>query len=290
LTLIPARRSGNPWPPALSRPEPWLVSLLLLLKVIAGATEARAQAVHYVLTSESRISIGCAGCTNPVVPPETLSGSFELTVMPIDGDFSIQAVAAVRWQSRSFQLTGSGFLQRLGSDFVAIVIDSQINGVSNLLTSRRRQAASSGQIRLSLVTPPDSRVKYRVDLVAIPVRTDGPDADEDGVPDPLDNCSAVPNSVQEDEDGDTVGDACDMCTETALGSQVLDSGCAVEQQCRCEGPAPDAEWEAPQDYVRCVVGALKTMRQRNRISRREVRRAVQDAIRSGCGRKLLAML
>ncbi len=35
------------------------------------------------------------------------------------------------------------------------------------------------------------------------------DADDDGVPDDLDNCPAVPNPLQEDVDGDGTGDACD---------------------------------------------------------------------------------
>lgn len=37
----------------------------------------------------------------------------------------------------------------------------------------------------------------------------GMDADEDGVPDSLDNCPAVPNPAQEDANGDGVGDACE---------------------------------------------------------------------------------
>jgi hypothetical protein len=37
------------------------------------------------------------------------------------------------------------------------------------------------------------------------------DGDEDGVPDGIDNCPAIPNVDQSDEESDTVGDACDNC-------------------------------------------------------------------------------
>jgi cytochrome c2 len=38
---------------------------------------------------------------------------------------------------------------------------------------------------------------------------DAPDADEDGVPDSTDNCTNDPNPLQENNDGDALGDACD---------------------------------------------------------------------------------
>jgi len=41
-----------------------------------------------------------------------------------------------------------------------------------------------------------------------------PDSDDDGVPDPNDNCVDTPNPDQEDADNDGVGDACDNCPVT----------------------------------------------------------------------------
>ena len=39
----------------------------------------------------------------------------------------------------------------------------------------------------------------------------GLDDDDDGIPDPLDNCVGIANGQQGDEDGDRTGDACDRC-------------------------------------------------------------------------------
>jgi hypothetical protein len=36
------------------------------------------------------------------------------------------------------------------------------------------------------------------------------DTDLDGIPDTADNCPLIPNPLQEDFDGDNVGDACDL--------------------------------------------------------------------------------
>jgi sugar lactone lactonase YvrE len=40
------------------------------------------------------------------------------------------------------------------------------------------------------------------------------DADQDGIPDPFDNCPTVFNPAQENADGDQAGDVCDLCTDT----------------------------------------------------------------------------
>jgi len=53
------------------------------------------------------------------------------------------------------------------------------------------------------------------------------DADLDGIPDTIDNCPAVTNSGQNDDDQDGVGNVCDLCLGfDALGDPDGDGVCA----------------------------------------------------------------
>ena len=54
-----------------------------------------------------------------------------------------------------------------------------------------------------------------------------PDSDEDGIPDPNDNCPDTPNPGQEDTDGDGLGDACDPCPNDP------DQDCVCEEAFVC---------------------------------------------------------
>jgi hypothetical protein len=51
------------------------------------------------------------------------------------------------------------------------------------------------------------------------------DADDDGFPDPDDNCPAVANASQLDADADGFGDACDACPADAIKIEALVCGC-----------------------------------------------------------------
>ena len=74
------------------------------------------------------------------------------------------------------------------------------------------------------------------------------DIDGDGVPDDSDNCLTTPNSSQSDTDGDTFGDACDICA--GFDDAVDTDGDAVPDGCDlCAGfdDAADADGDSVPD-------------------------------------------
>jgi hypothetical protein len=267
-----------------------LLGVVLAAALFAAPHPALARTVHYVLTGESRVLVVCDGCDPKAAAAEPLSGSFDVTEMPVPAEYAVDAITSVSLQSAHNGVTGTGFLQRLGADRMAMVIQGQLNGSDVLLTSGRRQPAQSGEIRMQLLSPKGASTGIRITVVATPANADGDDADGDGVADQVDNCSYVANSSQLDSDGDGVGDACDGCPDTPAGETTITSGCSLSQRCPCDGPSPDHDCDSQRDYVQCVGRELKTLRQRKHLSRSELRLMLQDAVRSGCGRKVLALL
>ncbi|MEO8602720.1 MAG: thrombospondin type 3 repeat-containing protein [bacterium] len=244
--------------------------------------------MRYQLTAESRLTTYCGSCDPATTRTEPLRGSFDLSVLP-GVDYALEAVTGVRWATDSLTLTGTGFIQRLGDDGVAMVLDTRLNGVPILLTSGRRQHVSGGEIRLRLTSPKGIQSGFTIVLVAKPDAAASPDADGDGIADASDNCPAAANATQSDADHDGIGDACDSCPETPIDTAVLGTGCALPQACPCEGPAANEEWSDQRAYVQCVAGTLRQLRLRGEVEKDEIRKLLRDAVRSGCGRRVLAM-
>jgi hypothetical protein len=57
------------------------------------------------------------------------------------------------------------------------------------------------------------------------------DLDKDGVCANADNCPVVPNADQDDRDGDSHGDVCDLCVQDAANDIDGDGWCANEDNC-----------------------------------------------------------
>jgi len=263
-----------------------LPAILLLSAVIPPASEA--QSVRYTLTPQSHVVAVCADCDGGQGRTETLRGSFDLTVMPLS-EASLAAITGVNWYSDSYNINGSGFVQRVTPEQIAVVVDAHVNGSSTLLSSTRRQRSATDTLEIFLVSSGGSGPALLVTVVAVPAASNEPDADADGVADRIDNCPMTPNPDQADEDRDGVGDACDTCPLTPSGAPALADGCSASQRCPCDGPAPESEWESQQAYVQCIARQLKTLRRDGKISRHDVVELMQAAVRSGCGRRILAL-
>ncbi len=266
-----------------------LVAAVFFACAMLGSVAAFAGTVHYVLNSGSSITAFCGSCGVPPASPEALSGSFDVTLLPVASTFDVAAVTNVNLTSQSMTVSGTGFLQRLGLDRQAVVIDARVNDERALLTSGRRQHAQGHDITIVLSSGRTAQRTYVLVISATAVDTQRPDQDGDGVPDAEDNCPTTANPDQSDTDGDGLGDACDQCPATPSGSVVTRDGCSVDQLCPCDGPKAGGTWDSQPQYLRCVSQATRTLRRQGQLSRAESLRVLRGAARSVCGRTVVAL-
>ena len=248
-----------------------------------------AVAQEYVLSAGSALATVCNGCLTPPAPPEALSGGFTITRLPVERGRTVAAVTDIQLRSTHFEVTGNGFLQRHADGRVAMVIDAEINGEKALLSSGRWQRATPRTLMIVLSSGRSADKTYVLILSASASAIARTDPDGDGLPDTQDNCPAVANTDQHDSDRDGVGDACDKCPDTPARATITTDGCSIDQLCPCSGPALDEPWRSAEQYVRCVSDAARTLRRQGRLSRTQSLGILRHAIRSGCGRIVVAM-
>ena len=265
----------------------WIV--LALVCALAGAVRPSAAAGprHYRLTEGSSITVVCADCREPATP-QPLAGGFDLTPLPLSAGSEVGAMTGIELNSADYTVVGRGFVQRIGQDRQAMVLEATINGEDLVLTSGRRQPAQGPDITIVLTSTRTGTPPYVVVLTAVPDDGEVPDADADGVEDERDNCPTLANTKQDDEDGDRVGNVCDQC----LGSDetlVNAHGCSVAQLCPCDAPTPTTSWVDQTEYLRCVARATRVLRREGQMSRGESLSLLRRALRSGCGRTVVAL-
>jgi hypothetical protein len=93
-----------------------------------------------------------------------------------------------------------------------------------------------------------------------------------------------------DGDGDRVGDADDLCPDTACRRVVDGGGCALDQLCPCLGRADGTGWRSHRQYVRCVITATRGLVASGDLRPAEREALVRAAADSACGRSALALL
>lgn len=248
---------------------------------------APAQTLTYVLAPGSSIVSTCGNCAAPPSPAEPLSGSFDVTPLPVDGAQGVAAVTSVKLASATYSITGHGFVQRLASDGTAVALEARVNDRTLIFSSRGRQQISDRNIR-AVLRARSGDTTYVLVVAASPLDQGEQDADHDGVANTADNCPTVPNADQRDDDGDQVGNPCDACTDRTTGGPVTAEGCRVDQLCPCHADRHGVAWQDQESYLRCVSAGVRALRRTGDLSRSDAVKMLRRAARSGCGRMVFA--
>lgn len=263
------------------------LALLALIGVVFEAPSAAAQTLTYVLRPGSSIAGRCRQCDTPPRPPEPLTGSFDVTPLPLNGVRGVAAITNLKLHSATFALSGNGFLQQVGAQGDALAVEVHFDDKSLLFTSGKSHLVSDRGIR-AVMTSHLGRDSYVLVLSASPLDDGERDADHDGVPNTSDNCPTMPNADQLDDDEDGIGNPCDACSAGGEGGPVTREGCRVDQLCPCHVDRAGSAWEDQASYLRCVAAGIRTIRRSGDLSRSDAVKMLRRAGRSSCGRTIIA--
>jgi hypothetical protein len=261
----------------------------VLLALGSARLAPAGEAIPYTLVPRSTVLQFCTACPEPAGRPEALVGSFSLTPVNLAEGARVEALTDVRWESASYKITGSGFIQYDRFGKLQVELQGTINGEEMRLRATRRQPPRDGLLSIVLATPRQAALGYLIVVTARIGTVITEDTDNDGVSDAEDNCRGRTNREQADGDGDGVGDVCDRCAASEPRAMVSTDGCSLEQRCPCDSPREGGEWTRGA-YARCVARALRDFRHLGLLSRREAGITLRRALRSGCGQTILASL
>jgi len=262
---------------------------LLLLAGLFAPAGAAASGRSYTLVGHSSIVTVCPSCGTPPSAPRPLSGTFQLTALPVAGSLAFAAITDMALYAEGISIRGSGFVQNLDSNRQAMVISAAITGRELLLRSGQRPSFHEDGIRLILSSADAEGVSYLIVLEANADLSAARDADGDGMDDTTDNCRTLANADQRDGDADGIGDLCDSC-EGASAGLVNANGCTVEQICPCYEQRDGSSWENRAQYLRCVAAEARVLRREGQVSTADAWRLVREAAKTTCGRPIIAML
>ncbi len=141
--------------------------------------------------------------------PDYGGGDFDAVALRLSADGSVYDYAT--------------YLGGSGSDFA---LDVAVGDDSHVYV-----AGQTGSTDFPMKRPLQGTAGGNSDVFVALITGDCLDTDEDGICDSIDNCVLVQNPFQEDNDGDDLGDSCDVCPLDPYNDDDGDGFCANEDNC-----------------------------------------------------------